>query len=808
MPAVDDRLAALRRIALAVAQPGGADPFGMLIAELAGALGCSATFVAVFADAQRHTLRTLAARLDGRALRNFDYPVRGSPCEQVVGRDFRYVAQGVAAEFPAGTLFAAKGMDSYAAYPLHDGAGVPLGLLAALDRRPLADGDAAHAEAMLKIVAVRAAAELERLAAGEALRRSEASYRAIFDAAEDAVLIHDWDSGAILDVNPKACETYGWAREEWPGLTVADISANEPPFTGAEAARWLALARGGACPPFEWRRRNKDGSLHWDEVRLKPATLDGRPHLLAFTRDITERKAALEALRAREEQYRAIFEAASDGFLLWDANERVVDANPALLRLYGYTREQVVGRGYDPALPADYVAERLSFVRRALAGETVAIETYALRPDGSRFEIDLRVMPFRHRGQPHALAIVRDISARREHEAQLRQAQKMEAIGQLTGGFAHDFNNILTSVIGWLVMGQERAEARGDATLARQLGQAQQGAQRGRDLIVQMLAFARRRQVPRRTLALAPLLRQALPLLAATLPSSIELDAAGLGADADSPQVEADAVQLEQVLLNLCLNARDALPGRGRIRVALGTHGGGAHCRSCGRRLAEGRWVELRVEDEGSGIAPEVMQRMFEPFFSTKEVGRGSGMGLAMVHGIVHDHGGHLLVDSVPGRGACFRVLLPPAAAPAAPDDAVPAAAPPPRAAALAGRVLLVEDDPLVGDYLAELLAGWGLETQLQRDPRRALAWLGSADAPAQLLLTDHTMPHMTGLELAAAARAVQPGLPVLLVSAHADDFDAGTLADHGVHAALAKPVDAARLRGLLQQLLAAPAGR
>ncbi len=806
MPALDDRLAALRRIALAVAQPGGSDPFGMLVDELAGALGCGAVFIAVAADAPAGNLRTLAVRLDERRLRNFEYPVRGSPCEQVVGHDFRYVARGVAAEFPAGTLFAAQGMDSYAAYPLHDGSGAPLGLLAALDRQPVAGGDAAHAEAMLKIVAVRAAAELERSAAGAALRRSEASYRAIFDAAEDSIFIHDWDSGAILDVNPKACETYGWAREEWPGLSVADISANEPPFTAEEAARWLALARGGACPPFEWRRRHKDGSLHWDEVRLKPATIAGRPHLLAFTRDITERKAALEALASREEQYRAIFEAASDGFLLWDANERVVDANPALLRLYGYTREQVVGHGYAAHLPADYVAERLSFVRRALAGETVAVETIALRPDGSRFEIDLRVMPFRHRGQPHALAIVRDISARREHEAQLRQAQKMEAIGQLTGGIAHDFNNILTSVIGWLVMGQERAEAAGDATLARQLGQAQQAAQRGRDLIGQMLAFARRRQGARRVLALAPLLRQALPLLAATLPGSIELDAAGLGDGADSPSVEADAVQLEQVLLNLCLNARDALPGHGHIRLGLGTHDGGGHCRSCGRRLAPGRWVELHVEDDGSGIAPEVMQHIFEPFYSTKEVGRGSGMGLAMVHGIVHDHGGHLLVDSTPGRGACFRVLLPPAAAgraaDAAPPAPVPAAALPRR---LAGRVLLVEDDPQAGDYLAELLSGWGLTVVLRRDPLQALDWLRSTSAPAQLLLTDHRMPHMTGLELAGAARVLQPGLPVLLVSAQAAGFDAATLAAHGVQAALAKPVDGAQLRALLHGLITTP---
>ena len=241
----------------------------------------------------------------------------------------------------------------------------------------------------------------------------------------------------------------------------------------------------------------------------------------------------------------------------------------------------------------------------------------------------------------------------------------MEAIGQLTGGIAHDFNNILTSVIGYVVLGQERAEALGDATLVRQLGQAHLAAQRARDLIAQMLAFARRQRGERRVLALAPLVRQSVQLLRATLPSSIVLDTLGArrGPDEATPPVDADAVQLEQVLFNLCINARDAIAGNGHIRVGLRAIGGGWRCSSCGARVDGGHWVELSVADDGAGIAPEVIERMFEPFFSTKEVGRGSGMGLAMVHGIVHDHGGHVRVDTKLGRGTTFRVMLPAAQA-------------------------------------------------------------------------------------------------------------------------------------------------
>jgi PAS domain S-box-containing protein len=1089
---LDARLRSLRRLALAAVHPGGATLYDDLMRELCEALGVAAAFVTVFTDETCAVARTLAGRLDGRSLATFEYPLDGSPCAKLRGRAFRYVAAGVATEFPPGTIFGAKGMDSYAGVPLADSTGAPLGMLVVMDRIPVAGGDAEHAEAMLKIVAgrlaaeierartdevfratalavsgagsatvfdelvrllaslthveiafvarhqrddpdnlavlamiedgqlvrperyavqgtpcstvlgqqfrayprdltqrfpddidarrqclqsyagyplstidgaplgivavasrrpmtqveriestlkifaVRAAAEIERLAASEALQRSEASYRAIFEAAEDAIFIHDWDSGAIVDVNAKAAEVYGWTREEMKRLTVADFSAGVPPYTAAEALHWIQLAKLGRCPPVEWHRRNQDGSLHWDEVRLKPALIDGRPHILAFTREITERKAALAALQASEEQYRAIFNAAADALVLRDAAFRIVDVNetyermsgwrrdevlgvdrivanppdvaPAICalheqalagelielevplvrrdgtryeielrgvpirhrgephvlymgrdvterkraeralrdseeqyraifnasadalilwnsrfqrvdvneayeRMYGWSRDDVIGRGYDaPHAGEEYARPRRELVRRALAGEACSAELEALRKDGQRIVTEVHAIPFRHRGEPHVLAIARDITERRhaerrreELERQLRQAQKMEAIGQLTGGIAHDFNNILTSVIGYLVMAEERAEATADATLQRQLGQAHLAAQRARDLIARMLAFARRQRGERRPLALAPLVRQTLQLLRSTLPSTVEIDAAGIALADDGPPVTADAVQLEQVLFNLCINARDAMDGHGRIGVRLQVHprGGGWHCASCRAVVPQGAWVELVVADSGTGIALALLERIFDPFFSTKAPGQGSGMGLAMVHGIVHDHGGHLQVTTAPGRGAVFGVWLPLAEASLLEAEIAPAAATA-GVPALRGRVLVVEDDPMVGDFLVERLAGWGLDVTLQRDPVAAAAWLDDASHEVDLLLTDQTMPQLTGLQLARHAHAARPALPVVLVSGNAAAFDAGELAAGGIRVALAKPVDAARLRTVLGDLLQA----
>jgi PAS domain S-box-containing protein len=770
--------------------------------------------------------------------------------------------------------------------------------------------------------------------------RSQASYRTIFDASENAIFVLDWDSGAVIDVNQKACEAYGYTAAEMKTLSADDVSGGEPPYTREEARRYLALAREGRCPRFEWRRRNKDGGVHWDEVNVKPVELDGRRVLLVMARDVTDRKLAAEQLQAREEQYRRIFESSSDGMFLWDEEFRVVDVNPAGLSLYRLTREQAIGTRYDHNVSPEHAARRREWIARALGGQNVHVELPTVREDGTTFDAELRIMPSTHKDRPHALAVVRDIGERRQRErelqrsearlratveaafdavvaidakgmvlefnaaaervfgysrdaalgrrlselilpqrhraahdralahfriggpapmlgrlvettarradgsefpvelaisvaevpegnifvghlrdisarraaeaernaleAQLRQAQKMEAVGQLTGGIAHDFNNILTSVVGYVVMAQERADTLGDGPLVRQLGQAHLAAQRARDLISQMLAFARRQKGDPRRLELTPLIRQTLRLLRSTLPSSISLDAQWLDADATGAPtcVMADPVQLEQILFNLCINARDAMAGVGRITVRLGTLASpGRLCASCRQPVPDGPWVDLQVADDGTGVAPEVLDRIFDPFFSTKAPGSGSGMGLAMVHGIVHDHQGHLLVDTALGQGTRFSVLLPAADGDAAPLQP-PADSAPVRQPLPSGRLLVVEDDAQVGPYLQEQLAAWGLAVTLIASPAEALRWLAAEANAVDVVLTDLTMPGMNGSELAVAIQRLRPGLPVMLITGHGGELDEAGLRAGGVTCVLRKPVDTPQLRAELSAVL------
>jgi PAS domain S-box-containing protein len=838
---------ALRSAALAVSTAEGDVLFQELTHYLATTLGVECAFIARCSTPDHDHVATLSVYADGTFEPNIDYALAGTACGTVVGQGFRYIRAGVQRHYPADRMFKRLNIEGYAAFPLNDATGQPLGLIAVLSRRPL--GDPGLIESMLKIFAARAAAEIDRQRSELARRASEANYRAIFEAAEDAVFIHDWDSGAIVDVNPKACESYGWSHEEMTRLTLEDISSGVPPYTGAQGMAYIDRARAGEPVRFEWHRRSRDGSLHWDEVTLKPAVLAGHKRILAFTREITERKLAENALRDA-----ALAVSSAEGEQMFEELARrlsaTLDVDLAFIAVFpdgDRTRLRALATWVD--------GQPRAFLEYAIAGtpcETVVGKQFRAYPREVRkqFPADLTwpfeaqsyaAFPLADRGggalgliavvdrkpmRDTALAesvlkifaerAVSEIERRKAEtereklEAQLRQAQKMEAIGHLTGGIAHDFNNILTTIMGYVVLASERQAEMGDARLGKYLDQAHLAATRARDLVRQMLTFSRGQRGERTPLMLAPMVKEAVKLLRSTLPSTVEIETELTGV---VPPVVMDPVQLEQVLLNLAINARDAMGGQGRLQVAVRTTELRAHvCASCRKPIPPGRRVELSVIDTGVGIPPEVAERMFEPFFSTKEPGKGSGMGLSVVHGIVHEHGGHIVVTSAAGRGTQFRLLFEPAPveerSPGKPARARTRGRRP--GGELSGRVLVVEDEPLVGEFMHELLASWRLDVTVLGDPVQARELLERDPGRFDLVITDHTMPRMTGLELACHLCALRADLPVILYSGYTDLIEEDKLAACGVAALVHKPVDPDALRALLARHLArrrAPAG-
>jgi CheY-like chemotaxis protein len=357
--------------------------------------------------------------------------------------------------------------------------------------------------------------------------------------------------------------------------------------------------------------------------------------------------------------------------------------------------------------------------------------------------------------------------------------------------------------MGYVTLAGERAEAIGDDKLAHYLEQSLASSRRARDLIQQMLTFSRGQRGAPKAMNLAAGVEGSLTLMRGSLPATLEIRT---DIDLAAGDVLLDPVQLDQVLLNLAINARDAVRGPGVLHItvrcapALATV-----CASCRQRFA-GDFVELTVADTGPGIAPEVLERMFEPFFTTKEVGRGSGMGLATVHGIVHEHRGHIVVERSEPRGSRFRILLPPLAADA--TVPMPAVQPAPTLPAsngkraLKGRILVVDDEAPLAEFMRELLSGWGLEATAMTNPRKALQAF-RADAHAyDLVITDLAMPGSTGFGLARELLAVRPGLPVILYTGHIDPIAERELESAGIRALLPKPVEPDKLRGLLRRLL------
>ncbi|WP_018232214.1 hybrid sensor histidine kinase/response regulator [Thioalkalivibrio thiocyanodenitrificans] len=803
---------ALRKVALDVSAAGSGDVLAEIACSLTETLGVDMALVGKRLPGEPVRIQALAACLEGEQVGPLEYPLEGTPCAHVVGRSFQYIPDDLQTRFPGDGLLGEFGLESYAGYPLFDSSGDPTGLVAVLHRGPLPD--AAFTESILRIFSVRAGAELERIAAEEARRASESSYRAIIEASEDAIYVHDMDTGAIVDVNPKACEALGYSRGEMLRISVDQLSSGVPPYTGVEAARLMDRARQGEPMCFEWHRRNRDGSLHWDEVWLKRIHLGGVDRIVAITREITQRKEREVALRRSEDRLRATVEASLDCIIGMDVEGRITEFNPAAEQCFGLRRDDVMGQVLaELIIPQRFRAEhQAGLMRFRETGEGPylgrRVEITAQRADGTEFPAELAIDVVRSAEGDLFIGYLRDITERRlaeegraQLEAQLRQAQKMEAIGHLTGGIAHDFNNILTGVMGYVVLAQERAACAGDDRLVQYLERASESALRARDLIQQMLTFSRGQRGDPRPLDPNPLVREAVKLLRSTLPATVSLNTQL--AD-DVPPVRVDPVQVEQVLMNLCINARDAMQGHGAIRVRLrGRDAAQGVCASC-REPVSGDFVELSVGDEGPGVAPAHLDRIFDPFYTTKGVGQGSGMGLATVHGIVHEHGGHVELITAPGRGAEFRVLLP-ALAPetragsVAMADAAPMAGrTPPR---LRGRMLLADDDDTAGAFVEELLRGWGLTVARAHDGVEAREMLEAGEAFDAALL-DRAMPGLSGLEVAAWARDHRPDLPVVLYTGYSEDLPRHTLEGAGIRALVHKPVDIHVLWRVLRDVL------
>lgn len=702
----------------------------------------------------------------------------------------------------------ALGIGSSCSAPLLSREGDALGVLTIYLRRKgrLTDRQLRLVDTAARIAAIAVARSREE----EALRESEARYRLVSENAADVIWLYDLSIDRFVWISPSIERLRGYTVGEAMGHSLADaltpasmaLVAEQLPGALAEFAAKGEAARTRTTHVDQPR---KDGTVVPTEVVTTFVTdASGRvTHLQGVSRDISERRRAdlarREALAFRD----ALIDASADGIAVIDQEHRVVQTNSRFAEMLGYSKEEVLSlRTWD--FEADMPEEEVRRQFRDLSRIRATFESRHRRKDGSVYDVEVSASGLKVGGENVILTICRDISARRQAELararlqeQLLAAQKMESVGRLAGGVAHDFNNMLSIIQGHASLALERLDPNSPTT--GDLREIKKAAERSAKLTRQLLAFARRQPTEPRALDLDETIGQMRRMLGQLVGEDVRLR---FVPGAGFARVRIDPAQVDQLLTNLCTNARDAIAGAGTVTIetaAVVLDEQWCASRAAGR---PGRWVRLTVTDDGCGMEAEVRAHVFEPFFTTKEVGRGTGLGLASVHGIVEQNGGFLDVESDPGRGSSFHVYLPRHEGPASSSSTPAVRAHPPGAGET---LLLVEDEPTLLRLVQRMLEGFGYRVLAASCGEEALEVAAEHGSEIRLLVTDVVMPGMNGRELSERLVATTPGLACLFVSGHT----AEVLADRGLAREsirlLTKPFSARELAVQVREALDAP---
>ncbi|SFO30019.1 PAS domain S-box protein [Sphingomonas sp. OK281] len=655
----------------------------------------------------------------------------------------------------------------------------------------------------------------ERVLSDAALRQSEERLRLVIEGAKDHVIFTTDPGGIVTTWSAGAEAVLGWTVDEALGRSAAMIFTPEDRASGDDVRELAGAARDGCAADERWHLR-RDGSRVFLTGSVHPLPVDAQGQLRGFiriARDETQRWQAqrdLETLNATLEQQVAartadrnrLWQLSADLMLVANFDGSIEAVNPAWTRILGWLESELVGAALFSLIHPDDFDHTVTGASSIASGGTYArFENRYRHKDGSYRDIVWAAGP----GDDRIIAVGRDATEEKaqaralaDAEQQLRQSQKMEAVGQLTGGLAHDFNNLLTAVTGGLELLGARV-ARGEYDqLDRYVSMAQTGANRAAALTQRLLAFSRRQ-----TLAPTPtdadrLIAGMEEIIDRTLGPAIEMN---IVATAGLWPVLVDAPQLENALLNLCINARDAMPAGGRLTIETNTTRLDARA-AADQDLPEGEYVSLCVTDTGTGMTPEIIERVFDPFFTTKPIGEGTGLGLSMIYGFVRQSGGQVRIHSQIGQGTTMCLYLPRHRGEVTADDRIIDAGSPVRA--IAGEtVLIVEDEIAIRQLVAEVLVEAGYRVLEASNGPGGVAVLRS-DERIDLLITDVGLPGgLNGRQVADAGRAVRPMLKVLFVTGYAANaaVGAGHL-EEGMEV-LTKPFNIADLEQRIRRILA-----
>jgi two-component system, cell cycle sensor histidine kinase and response regulator CckA len=627
---------------------------------------------------------------------------------------------------------------------------------------------------------------------------------ALIEHGGDVITLHHQD-GSIFYAAPSLPHILGYGDEEWIGRRLGEMVHQED-AAAVDKQFQAMLAEPGVPQAGRYRVRHKGGAWRWMEGTGTNRLADPAVRALVINiHDITERRAAEDAVRQSEQRFRALVENSEDSIQLASARGTLLYVSPSTGRLFGRPPEEIVGRNMFELVHAGDRDRLTEQWQRCLDNPGVPVRGEFRLPggggagDGSpeRFVETVRVNHLKDPGLRAVVTISRDITERRRLETRVHQSQKLEAIGRLAGGIAHDFNNILSAIHGFasIVHGElpERDPLRSDCQ------EILDAVERAANLTRQLLAFGRRQVLQPKVIDVSSYVRDLERMLRRLVGEDIEM---ALRLDERGVAARADPSQLEQVLINLVVNARDAMPGGGKLTIETATRAFREDDVRGVAELSAGEYALLTVSDTGVGMSRSVQEHIFEPFFTTKGNGQGSGLGLSTVFGIVKQSGGHIFVESEPGKGSTFRILFPSsretpttvAVAPSNPQMTLP----PPGEET----ILLVEDEAAVRNFVTRALRQQGYQVLDASNGGEALMIAEQHPGTIHLLLTDVIMPRVSGKQLAQRLRQIREDLRVLYMSGYAEEI----IAPHGVlepgAAFIEKPLTAEALGRKIREVL------
>lgn len=787
---------------------------------------------------------------------------------------------------------------------------------------------------------VELATQLETLRrAQNALQESERNYREIFHSTNDAFLVLDLASGAILDVNQTMYEMYGYFHDEVQHLFIKDLSADESSYTGEDANRWITKTLAEGPQTFEWRARRKTGEVFWVEIHLKPANINGQERLLAVVHDIEARKKAEDELSQyrqnlekmvkertaelkksesslaeaqrlahlgnwewliptdqiwwSDEAYRiygyepgkisptyksclavvhpadrdlveraiedalqkrspyniehrllladgterqvhqhgdtfydangkpvrmvGIIQDTTERMLLEQERTRLVKAveyaaetivvtdrtgtiqyvNPAFTKVTGYEQKEALGKNMRILRSGRQDRSFYKKMWNSLSnGESWSGHFINLKKDGTFFEEDATISPIMDGGGNiiNYVAVKHDVSEKIELEKQLRQAQKLECIGTLAGGVAHDFNNILTAILGYATIVLDKLPE--NSPLRERQYQVIKAGQRAADLVKQILTFSHRGEQNLMPLQPHLVIKEALKLLRATIPTTIKFK---LNIEKNCGKILADPTQIHQVVMNLCTNAYHAMrnQGEGVLGVALNPVELEAVALQNKIDLQPGPYIRLEVSDTGHGMATSVQEKIFEPYFTTKERGEGTGLGLSLVHGIIKSMGGGITVYSKVGTGTTFHIYLPQVTSDANRETQ-------PESTLIGGheRLLIVDDEVIIVHLEQEILESLGYHVTATSTSMEAWQIFKKQPKDFDLIMTDMNMPYMNGMELTGKIKEIREDIPVILCTGYSEIINDEKVRKQGINEYLMKPITTNNLATAIRRAL------